>query len=176
MLAHTILKPSLPDRIPGRNDRTRPCVADAPSSGRAPMQIESRFGSITIEPDQILETPRGLLGFSEHRAFGLAMLPNGQHPQFRVLQSMSDPNLAFLVAPFNTDSGAISPEDLQDAAKALEIAVERLAVLLIVTVRRDDSGAHVSVNLRAPLFVDTERSIARQLVLPNAAYSIRHRL
>jgi flagellar assembly factor FliW len=43
-------------------------------------------------------------------------------------------------------------------------------------VRRDDAGTHVSVNLRAPLFVDTRNHVARQYVMPNSKYPVRHSL
>ena len=45
-----------------------------------------------------------------------------------------------------------------------------------IHVRRDEDGAHVSVNMRAPLFVDMRRRTGRQYVLPNNKYSIRHAL
>ena len=86
------------------------------------------------------------------------------------------PDLAFLVAPMNMESGAIDDADLTEASETLGIPRKSLAVLLIVTVRRDDAGAHVSVNMRAPVFVDIERRTARQYVLPNGKYSIRQGL
>src|SRR5690606_6839439 len=102
--------------------------------------------------------------------FALADLPNGKHPQFKALQCLTDPNLAFLVAPLASDSQAIDPADVGEACEALSIAHEDLAILLIVTVRRDDDGSHVSVNLRAPVMVDTRQRVARQYVLPNNKY------
>lgn len=138
--------------------------------------IESRFGTIEITPESIITLPNGLLGFAEFHEFGLASLPEGRHPQFRVLQCLNSAELAFLVAPLNMDSGAIEKNDLSEACTTLGITIDRLAILLIVTVRRDENGAQVSVNMRAPLFVDTARNIARQYVMPSNKYSIRHTL
>lgn len=159
-----------------RQAAEKSAAAPAPADAAGPVSIESRFGTIEIGPEQHLTLPHGLLGFAEFHDFGLAALPNGRHPQFRVLQCLSTPELSFLVAPLNMDSGAIDESDLKEACATLGISRERLGILLIVTVRRDDDGAHVSVNMRAPLFVDTARNTARQYVMPNNKYSIRHAL
>jgi flagellar assembly factor FliW len=156
---------------------TPPVVpSTVPAQAEPQLIVESRFGTIVFDGESRVTFPQGLLGFSDFHNFGLATLPDGKHPQFRVLQSLEDASLAFLVAPLNVDSGAISAEDLTEACTTLGIVREDLAVLLIVTVRRDGSAAQVSVNLRAPVFVDSRRRVARQYVLPNARYAIRHPL
>ena len=140
------------------------------------LVIESRFGTLTVRPQATLMFPQGLLGFGDCRDFALAELPNGKQPQFKALQCLTDPSLAFLVAPLPSESPAIDPIDVEEACQSLSIASEDLAIVLIVTVRRDDEGAHVSVNLRAPVLIDTRKRIARQYVLPNNKYEIRHQL
>jgi len=152
-----------------------PPASPAPA-GEAPLVVESRFGTIVISSAARLTFPQGLLGFSDYHSFGIAPLPEGKHPQFRVLQCLDEAELAFLVAPFNIDSGAIAAEDLVEACDTLAVPREDLLVLLIVTVRREGATAQVSVNLRAPVFVDCRRGIARQYVMPNARYAIRHPL
>jgi flagellar assembly factor FliW len=140
------------------------------------LVIESRFGTLTIHPHATILFPQGLLGFGDCRDFALADLPNGKQPQFKALQCLTDANLAFLVAPLPSDSSAIDRVDVEEACQSLSIAQEDLVIVLIVTVRRDDDGAHVSVNLRAPVLIDTRRRVARQYVLPNNKYEIRHKL
>jgi len=140
------------------------------------LVVESRFGTLTIGDNATLAMPQGLLGFGDYHDFALAELPEGKYPQFRVLQCLSDQNLAFLVAPLSADNQAIDPSDIEEACRTLGIAMADLALMLIVTVRRDDSGAHVSVNLRAPVFVDTRNHVARQYVMSNSKYPVRHSL
>jgi flagellar assembly factor FliW len=140
------------------------------------LVIESRFGTLTIHPHATILFPQGLLGFGDCRDFALADLPNGKQPQFKALQCLTDANLAFLVAPLPSDSSAIDRVDVEEACQSLSIAQEDLVIVLIVTVRRDDDGSHVSVNLRAPVLIDTRRRVARQYVLPNNKYEIRHKL
>lgn len=140
------------------------------------LVVESRFGTLAIGENAMLTMPQGLLGFGDYHNFALAELPDGKYPQFRVLQCLSDQNLAFLVAPLSTEHQAIDAGDIDEACRAVGIALADLALMLIVTVRRDDAGAHVSVNLRAPVFIDTRNHIARQYVMPNSKYPVRHSL
>lgn len=151
-----------------------PTAAAVGNKDAAVCVIETRFGTIEFPPESRVTLPNGLLGFAEFHDFALAPLPNGRHPQFRVLQCLTSPDLAFLVAPLNMDSGAIETADISEACETLGINRDRLAVMLIVTVRRDENGAQVSVNMRAPVFIDTARMIGRQYVMPNNRYSIRH--
>lgn len=140
------------------------------------LVVESRFGTLAIGENATLAMPQGLLGFGDYHDFALAELPDGKYPQFRVLQCLSDQNLAFLVAPLSAGNQAIDAADIEDACRALGIALDDLALMLIVTVRRDEAGAHVSVNLRAPVFVDTRNRVARQYVMSNSKYPVRHTL
>ncbi len=55
-------------------------------------------------------------------------------------------------------------------------AVADTAFLLIVTVRSEGGKRSMTVNLRAPIAIDTGRRAARQCVLSNNAYSVRHPL
>ncbi|NIR61559.1 MAG: flagellar assembly protein FliW, partial [Gammaproteobacteria bacterium] len=42
--------------------------------------------------------PQGLLGFAERRRFGLAELPESIGRRFKLLQSLEEPTLCFIVA------------------------------------------------------------------------------
>jgi flagellar assembly factor FliW len=161
------------------NQSAQPTQAPPAMSGGDANQtlvIESRFGTLTVRPHASLLFPQGLLGFNDFRDFALADLPDGKQPQFKALQCLTDANLSFLVAPLPADSTAIDADDIHEACNSLSITPEDLAIVLIVTVRRDDDGAHVSVNLRAPVLIDTRHRVARQYVLPNNKYQIRHKL
>ncbi len=171
MLANKPL-PTPQDQIDAASGATQ----TQPTAAGEVMVVESRFGTLQVQPEHILNLPNGLLGFGEHHAFGLAPLPDGQHPQFQVLQCLEAPDLAFLVAPLNIHSNAIEESDLLEACANLGIDRASLAVFLIVTVRRYEDGADISMNMRAPLFVDVANRTARQYVLPNNKYSIRHAL
>lgn len=148
-----------------------PSPARSPTDG--PAVIESRFGSVEIRPQGSLRFPAGLCGFVHLHEFGLAEFPDDRFARFKILQSLEDHAISFLVLP---EPGLLADADIEKVCGHLSIARSDLVILLMVTVRQTANGAELSVNLRAPLFVDSERHVAFQYVLPNSHYAIRHRL
>ncbi|MEX2643004.1 MAG: flagellar assembly protein FliW [Acetobacterales bacterium] len=151
--------------------------AAANHSGEAATSVvvDTRFGAIEFHWDKAIYMPIGVLGFPEHHVFGLAHLPHDKLSQVKLMQCLTDPNLCFIVAPYNIDSGAIAADDLNRAAASVSIAEGELAVMLVVSVRSKDAGDGIdmSVNLQAPILIDTGRQTAWQCVLPNEAYAVQ---
>jgi flagellar assembly factor FliW len=143
-------------------------------SADEPTLIETRFGTVEIGPDNVVRVAGGLLGFEGHRDFALVNLPDARLQQFKMLQSLEDPELSFVVVPLGLSTGTIAAADLDEMFESAAIPRDRALVLLIVTVRRVDSAVEMTANLRAPLVVDTDSRRARQCVLGNGSYSIRH--
>ena len=142
------------------------------------ITIPTRFGDIEFEWDKAIYMPVGLLGFPDHHAFGLANLPDSKLDQFKLLQCLTDPVLSFIVAPYNPQSAAIEQQDLDHAIASLAIPKEDVSVLLVVTLRANDEGGGISmsVNLQAPVILDTNRQIAWQFVMPHEKYPVQHQL
>jgi len=139
------------------------------------VTVETRFGQLEFSRSNTFHMPHGLLGFADKRDFGIANLPAERYGHFMLLQSLEDTALSFLVLPLEIVPDLIAPEDLQEALTAAGIAHENAIVMLIATARKDDDGTvALSVNLRAPVVIDVERHCARQHVLNNTAYPIRH--
>src|SRR3954466_14478986 len=60
------------------------------------MEIEStRFGRLSVDDERVISFPKGLLGFPDHRRF--ALIQTGEENYFFWLQSVDEPNLAFVV-------------------------------------------------------------------------------
>jgi len=142
-----------------------------PAAGRV---VASRFGAIVVRRDAEVSFPNGLLGFGALRAFGLASLPDERYRNFLVLQSLEDDAVAFLVRPLDPDAGPIASAEIADACATLGIPRDDLALVLIVSVRRQNDKAMLTVNLRAPLFIHAERRRGVQYVMPNGSYPIRY--
>jgi len=145
-----------------------PAVAEAPP-------LVTRFGAIAPDPERIIVFPRGLLGFPNQHRYVLSDIP-GTDAIFKLLQSLDDPDLSFVVLPLDASEGPIANSDLVAARTALAIEEAALAVLAIVTLRAEHERVDFTVNLRAPLLVDTGRRLGYQHVLPNDAYPLRHPL
>lgn len=137
------------------------------------VSVETRFGVLEFGPDNRLFLPVGLLGFTDYRYFGLAEMPQPELADFRLLQSLQDDKLSFIVTPIKIDSGVVAREDLEDAALSVGIPVDSAAFVLIVTIRPMPEGSNVTVNLRAPVVVDVNRAVARQVVMANSSYPIQ---
>lgn len=138
------------------------------------VTMTTRFGTFSFNRAAAITMPRGIPGFSEQREFSLADLGEEIPGQFKLMQSLQDPNISFLIAPMSLESCPISEADLGDALNALGINAEDVAIVLIVTIRRIGESAQVTVNLRAPIFIDTRNQLAWQHVFPNPDYPVRY--
>src|SRR3546814_132908 len=143
--------------------------------GADKADIVTPFGPVSVDAASILDITGGILGFEGRSRFALAPVPNPRLGRFMILQSVEDPSISFIVLPMAED-GPIAGADREEACTMLNSVPEDTIFLLIVTVRREKEGSVMTVNLRAPIAVDTTRRQARQCVLSNNAYTVRHPL
>ena len=84
------------------------------------MEIQTtRFGLLTVEDERIMSLPSGLLGFPNQNRF--ALIQTGTENYFFWLQSVDDPNLAFVVTDptiFFKDYDVPVREETQQELKA----------------------------------------------------------
>lgn len=146
---------------------------DPAAAGAERFSIETRFGMLEFGPENRLFLPVGLLGFGNYRHFGLSNLPQPELADFKLLQSLQDHNLSFIVTPIKIDGGQVAREDLEDAALSVGVPLDAAAFVLIVTIRPTPQGSNVTVNLRAPVVIDVNRAVARQVVMANSSYPIQ---
>lgn len=139
-------------------------------------EINTRFGKAVINRSQSISFPKGILGMPDKTSFCLTSFPLTKLPQFKLLQCSSDNDLAFAVLPVEVDNKFIEKKDIENACKQLGMPIVDIGLLLIVSVHRKISGVNLSVNARAPLFIDTGKKTAVQYVMPDNKYEIRHML
>ncbi|MGP0101594.1 MAG: flagellar assembly protein FliW [Solirubrobacteraceae bacterium] len=108
-----------------------------------------RFGTVEIQPEEVIEFPFGLIGLGGLR---YALIDRNPGTGFLWLHAVDDPALALpVVSPhrfFSTFTLEIAPEDrertgLEDVAGAQ----------LYVTVRATPNPLDITANLRAPLVI-----------------------
>ena len=156
-----------------------PAVFHPPLLGRdlpERQEIDSRFGRITIHPQQAISFPTGLLGMPRKMHFCLSRFPSEKMARFSILQSLYDSELSFITLPLDIVNPIIEQEDLAQAARDLELPLDDLIVLLIVTVHRETGVAKLSVNARAPVLMRVSLRVAAQYVFPHTKYQIRQPL
>ena len=142
------------------------------------VKLTTLFGEREFVWDKAIYFPAGLKGFPDHNVYALASFPGEGAPSFILMQCLTEPELAFIVAPYNLESGTIRSDHLEQAFGIHGIKKEDGAVLLVVTLHKPEQGDMImSVNLRAPIILDTSRQAAYQHLLPEAGgYSYHHEL
>ncbi|OSQ37011.1 flagellar assembly protein FliW [Thalassospira mesophila] len=142
------------------------------------VTIATLLGDREFRWDKAIYMPAGLSGFSDNNVFALANFPSEISDSFKLLQCLTDPELAFIVAPYNSESGILADSDVAPLAAIHGISPENLAIVLIVTLQKPDTGkdAEMTVNLRTPILIDTSRQTAFQVQLKQPKYDYRHPL
>jgi flagellar assembly factor FliW len=108
----------------------------------------SRFGTLEIPSDDVIEFPNGLIGLGGRR---YAIVANGAEGAFSWLHSLDDPSLALPVAnPWDFFSDyAVELSDTDSEP----ITADPTTVSVWVTVRAGTELADFYANLRAPILV-----------------------
>lgn len=135
------------------------------------MNIQTAFlGEVTIEKSQIVNFQHGLPGFEEESEF--AIIPLEESSIYQVLQSIKTAQIAFItVNPFAFTNYSFDLDE--STVHTLEIKSEEdVAILSIVTVKEPFSDS--TLNLRAPIVINTKSQKAKQTILENSEYPLRH--
>lgn len=153
---------------------SNPAVLNPPAvEGTDEDVIETRFGKVQLYRRQPILFPTGLLGMPEKGQFCLTSFPSEKMARFKLLQSLDDLSLSFITLPLDVANPIIERADMEQAAKDLDIPIDQLAALVIVSVHREASGTKLSVNARAPIFMHASKRVAAQYVFPHSKYDIR---
>lgn len=146
------------------------------------MQIETtRFGALPIDESRVITFPEGLPGFEGCHRFTLVPHPSadGSAPSpFEWLQSVDDGSLAFLAMDPHLAFPQYAPRLPLGELKGLCLDDgddEEAHLLALLTVPHGDPQG-VTANLMAPLVVNREARLGKQVVVSGEEYSLRHRL
>ncbi len=136
------------------------------------MEIESsRFGRLVVDEQRVMTFTGGLLGFPEHTRF--ALIQTGEENYFFWLQSVDDPNLAFVVThpslffkDYHVPVREETTQELQlDDPSALQVFVICNKV-----------GEWLTGNLLGPIVVNAQNRLAEQIVLTEKKWTSRQPL
>lgn len=136
------------------------------------------FGNIEIAEEKVVTFNDGMPGFNDLRRFTLITDPDDRENEnavFYWLQSLDDPDIAFfmvnleklapdynpLVGENEIDGlGTYNPEDL---------LLFNMAVV-------PENVRDMTVNLKAPVVINAEKRLGKQIICQNEGYAIRHYL
>jgi len=123
--------------------------------------------------DAVIRFDEGLIGFSECKDFVL-MENEGLSP-FRLLQSLEWPQIGFLVLDptllVNNYCDRVPQRDWESVGINGETKPLAFVIVVIGSTPETSTG-----NFQAPLLVNYERMIGKQVILTDSGFSVRHGL
>lgn len=140
-----------------------------------PVSVETRnFGTLVVQPDQILEFRPGLLGFADYSRY--VLIERRQDAPFLWLQSVERPDLAFVVVDPVLFFPHYQPARRPQVLKEVEAqSPEEVRVLVIVTIP-PGRPQEMTANLMGPLVINVKTRRGRQVILDEAHFSHRQAL
>lgn len=130
----------------------------------------TRFGEIEYNADEVIYFPKGILGFEDDVKY-LLIKPDLESP-FAFLQSIITPELTFVVAEPFSFYHEYEFELAESVKEELEIEkIEDVAIWSILTIPEDFQKA--TINLLAPIIINVNKRIAKQIVLNESKHSIK---
>lgn len=136
--------------------------------------IQNKFGTLQFEADQFITFAQGLIGLTDFTRFGLSSMPNAATANnFRILQSLEEKNLSFIVFPTTAKTALLEAGDVASLCNTFSIAEDDLLLLHIVTVREMFGKVQMTLNVKAPIVIDASKRTAQQYVLPSNKYDIQ---
>lgn len=134
------------------------------------------FGEIDIDEEKIITFDKGILGFENFRQYTLLYdLEEGDRSHVSWLQSVEEPMLALpVIAPYivKTDYNPIVEDELLNNLG--DLTEENLVMLLTLTVPTDIK--EMSVNLKAPLVINSDTRKGIQVIVDNNDYEVKYKI
>jgi flagellar assembly factor FliW len=127
----------------------------------------------TIKADYVVRMDEGLIGFSQYKEFTFA--EHADLGPFRLLESVEAPKVEFLVIDPNElvpGYSEVIPDRTWESVGIREKTKRLAFVVASLGATPKDSIA----NLQAPILVNYETMTAKQVILTDAAFPIRHPL
>ncbi len=143
------------------------------------MKLETKhFGTIEVDEGKIINFNEGLPGFPELRRFLLMTEPKQGEGQssdgvFFWLQSVDEPNVAFVLLNMLKIMPEYNPLVERTDMENLGEYDEQTFNFYNIAVLPDDIK-NMTVNLKAPVVINTEKRTGKQVVCTNDEYTVRH--
>ena len=137
------------------------------------MIIDTKyFGKVEINEEKIIYFPKGIPAFEKVKEY--ILLPFSENNIYYCLQSVKHPDIAFIVVQPSFLYGLfcdITEEDLEELSIKKQ---EEVQVYNIVTIPHDPK--EMTVNLMAPIIINTSNLRGKQIVLNESEYGTKHPL
>lgn len=134
------------------------------------MQVKTRlFGVIDISDDKIIELKNGLIGFPDMKKYTLIFDEEKEDKgHIMWLQSLDEADFAMPVMLPGTVAPDYSPTIDEESLAPLGTLTEENTYIL-VTVRVPKNVEDASVNLKAPIIINTDTCVGDQIIIDGDA-------
>jgi flagellar assembly factor FliW len=138
------------------------------------MKIKTKYhGEIEVNEASALNFEQGIPGFAEEKKFVLLPLP--ENDWFHILQSVSTPQLGFVVTDPFLFTKEFDFELDQGSVETLGFTDEKdVKVLTILTMK--ETLQESTANLQAPIVINLANNKAKQVILNDSNYQTKHLL
>jgi flagellar assembly factor FliW len=137
------------------------------------MRVEAETVSNATKSDYVVHMEEGLIGFSNHKQFVFS--ENAELVPFRLMESVGSPKVEFLVIDPNVLVPGYS-EVIPDRTWESMGIDDRNKRLVFVVASLGATPKESIANLQAPILVNYDTMTARQVILTDPAFPIRHPL
>lgn len=139
------------------------------------MQVPTtRFGTIECTETDVVTMPDGLFGFPLCTRF--LILNHRDGSSFRWLQSLDEPDIAFLAIDPTEFNLGYEPELPDYVAESLELEEETPRLVFALVSIPPGSPADMTANLAGPVVINAENRLAAQVVVEDSKWTTRHRI
>jgi flagellar assembly factor FliW len=133
--------------------------------------VTKYHGEQMVEENEVFRFENGIPGFDDEKEF--VLLPFTDDSVFMILQSVTTPALAFVLAdPFHffKEYDFNLEEQVVDS---LQLTSEKdVGVYVILTVQ--DPFQKTTANLQAPIIINATKRLGKQVILTNTKYESKH--
>ena len=141
------------------------------------MTVNTRlFGEIQVGDDKIVNLPQGIIGFPDLKSFTL-IYDNEREDKGNIMwfQSLDEPQFALPVMTPSTVVPDYNPTVNDELLAPLgELTEDNLYVLVTVKVPADIK--EMSVNLKAPIIINTDTLTGGQLIVEDEDLPVRFKI
>ncbi len=130
--------------------------------------MTAKFGEITVDPKKIITMTTPFLGFPESLRFVLR--PHGKDSPFVWLQSLDNPELAFVMINPQLLFPTYQPEIPPIILTELEVEETKKLELMVILTIPQGRVEEMTANLLGPVAINKDKQIAKQIPLDPTKY------
>lgn len=140
------------------------------------MLVKTKFfGEVDLPEEKILTFDRGLIGLEQYKKYTILYDCEKEEANISWLQSVEEPTLALPVVKPWLVFGEYNPVVEDELLTGLgELTEENLVILLTMTVPEDIK--QMSVNLKAPIIINSDTRKGAQIVAENQDYEVKYKI